>query len=94
MRQLTHFITLIIKEYGTPGKSATKCGEEYQISFFYFIEIRLGVLAIGRYAVLKKLAPKTRFRSATDATDTKLVQAFVRDAVSKLTHSSSKSRTS
>lgn len=36
MRQLTHFITLVIEEYGTPGKSATKCGEEYQISFFHF----------------------------------------------------------
>ena len=40
------------------------------------------MLAIGRYAVLKKLAPKTRFRSAPDAADTKLVQAFVRDAAS------------
>ena len=39
-------------------------------------------MAIGRYAVLKKLAPKTRFRSAPDAADTKLVQAFVRDAAS------------
>ena len=50
-------------------------------------------MVIGRYAVLKKLAPKTRFRSATDAADTKLVLAFVSDAVSKLPHLSSKSRT-
>ncbi|ACR73473.1 Hypothetical protein EUBELI_20328 (plasmid) [Lachnospira eligens ATCC 27750] len=44
--------------------------------FDLFYEIRWGVLAIGRYAVLERLAPKTRFRSATDAADTKLVLAF------------------
>ena len=50
-------------------------------------------MTIGRYAVLKKTAPKTRFRPAPDAADTKLVRAFVWDAVSKLPHPAQKSRT-
>ncbi len=43
-------------------------------------------LAIVRYMVLKKIAPKTRFRSYPDATDTKLIRVLLWDAGSKLPH--------